>query len=232
MSASIRVVGQPAGSESGGRSITGVHGGSAQGGDAAAAGRRATESALTAAHDHRVTLIPGAPGFYHHLVDHQGRRAVAVLGPAADLRDGAARARRLRRGPDAARAAGLGGLRAVRIGVGGDQLAEHPRSRTGVGRSAAARPGAAGDRPGRAGRQRRSVRSGPTTPPIAGQLRLAEVPDAGEVGRIAIRGGNAVLRLLAGRRRRARGRTAGTSPATSATWTTPANCTWSTGPPR
>jgi long-chain acyl-CoA synthetase len=46
----------------------GVHGGSAQGGDAAAAGRRATESALAAAHEHRATLVPGAPGFYHHLV--------------------------------------------------------------------------------------------------------------------------------------------------------------------
>jgi long-chain acyl-CoA synthetase len=52
--------------------ITGVYGGSAQGGDAAAAGRRATESALTAAHDHRVTLIPGAPGFYHHLTTIKG----------------------------------------------------------------------------------------------------------------------------------------------------------------
>ncbi|MET0865221.1 MAG: AMP-binding protein [Nakamurella sp.] len=55
-----------------GPSIVGVHGGSAQGGDAAAAGRRATESALTAAHDHRVTLIPGAPGFYHHLATIKG----------------------------------------------------------------------------------------------------------------------------------------------------------------
>ena len=50
----------------------GVHGGSAQGGDAAAAGRRATESALEAAHTHRVTLVPGAPGFYHHLVSVRG----------------------------------------------------------------------------------------------------------------------------------------------------------------
>jgi len=48
--------------------MVGMHGGSAQGGDAAAAGRRATESALEAAHAHRVTLVPGAPGFYHHLV--------------------------------------------------------------------------------------------------------------------------------------------------------------------
>ena len=50
----------------------GVHGGSAQGGDAAAAGRRATESALEVAHEHRVTLVPGAPGFYHHLVAVRG----------------------------------------------------------------------------------------------------------------------------------------------------------------
>ena len=50
----------------------GVHGGSAQGGDAAAAGRLATESALEAAHTHRVTLVPGAPGFYHHLVGIRG----------------------------------------------------------------------------------------------------------------------------------------------------------------
>ena len=50
----------------------GVHGGSAQGGDAAAAGRAATESALAAAHERRVTLIPGAPGFYHHLLTVPG----------------------------------------------------------------------------------------------------------------------------------------------------------------
>jgi len=62
----------PANPLSGVASITGVHGGSAQGGDAAAAGRRATESALAAAHEHRVTLIPGAPGFYHHLATVKG----------------------------------------------------------------------------------------------------------------------------------------------------------------
>ena len=50
----------------------GVQGGSAQGGDAAAAGRGATESALAAAHEHRATLVPGAPGFYHHLVTVDG----------------------------------------------------------------------------------------------------------------------------------------------------------------
>jgi len=58
----------------------GVHGGSAQGGDAAAAGRRATESALAAAHEHRVTLVPGAPGFYHHLVAvHGADRALSSV---------------------------------------------------------------------------------------------------------------------------------------------------------
>ncbi len=34
--------------------------------------RSATESALAAAHDHRVTLVPGAPGFYHHLLGVPG----------------------------------------------------------------------------------------------------------------------------------------------------------------
>ncbi len=51
-----------------------------------------------AAHDHRVTVIPGAPGFFHHLVRVAGRRARAVLGPAAHLRDRAAGTRRLRPG--------------------------------------------------------------------------------------------------------------------------------------
>ena len=36
------------------------------------AGRRATESALRAAHDHRVTVVPGAPGFFHHLLHVPG----------------------------------------------------------------------------------------------------------------------------------------------------------------
>jgi long-chain acyl-CoA synthetase len=40
--------------------------------DAASAGRRATESALQAAHQHRVTVVPGAPGFFHHLVHVPG----------------------------------------------------------------------------------------------------------------------------------------------------------------
>jgi long-chain acyl-CoA synthetase len=34
----------------------------------AGAGRSATESALRAAADHAVTVLPGAPGFYHHLL--------------------------------------------------------------------------------------------------------------------------------------------------------------------
>jgi long-chain acyl-CoA synthetase len=50
----------------------GAHGHSAQGGDAADAGRAATASALQAAHDHRATLVPGAPGFYHHLASIGG----------------------------------------------------------------------------------------------------------------------------------------------------------------
>ena len=45
---------------------------SAQGGEAAGAGRAATASALLAAHQHRVTLVPGAPGFYHHLASIDG----------------------------------------------------------------------------------------------------------------------------------------------------------------
>jgi long-chain acyl-CoA synthetase len=58
----------------------GVHGSSAQGGGAAGAGRAATESALAAAHEHRATLVPGAPGFYHHLVTVQGaERALASV---------------------------------------------------------------------------------------------------------------------------------------------------------
>ncbi len=40
--------------------------------DSASPGRRATESALGAAHDHRVTVVPGAPGFFHHLVHVPG----------------------------------------------------------------------------------------------------------------------------------------------------------------
>jgi long-chain acyl-CoA synthetase len=34
----------------------------------AAAGRQAAASALAAAREHQVTVVPGAPGFYHHLI--------------------------------------------------------------------------------------------------------------------------------------------------------------------
>ncbi|MGS0687583.1 class I adenylate-forming enzyme family protein [Nakamurella sp. GG22] len=50
----------------------GVGGGAMLDGAGSSAGRRATESALQAAHDHRVTVIPGAPGFFHHLVKVPG----------------------------------------------------------------------------------------------------------------------------------------------------------------
>lgn len=50
----------------------GVGGGVLLDGAGSSAARRATESALQAAHDHRVTVIPGAPGFFHHLVGVPG----------------------------------------------------------------------------------------------------------------------------------------------------------------
>ncbi len=50
----------------------GVDRGAMLDGAGSSAGRRATESALQAAHDHRVTVIPGAPGFFHHLVKVPG----------------------------------------------------------------------------------------------------------------------------------------------------------------
>jgi long-chain acyl-CoA synthetase len=40
--------------------------------DVIAAGRRATAAALDAAREHRVTVVPGSPGFYHHLLAIDG----------------------------------------------------------------------------------------------------------------------------------------------------------------
>ncbi|HEY5149802.1 MAG TPA: class I adenylate-forming enzyme family protein, partial [Mycobacterium sp.] len=45
-----------------------------------AAGRRAAESAVAAAGEHDVTVVPGAPGFFHHLVGMDGaRRSLATV---------------------------------------------------------------------------------------------------------------------------------------------------------
>ena len=45
-----------------------------------AAGRRAAESAVAAAGEHDVTVVPGAPGFFHHLVGMDGaQRSLATV---------------------------------------------------------------------------------------------------------------------------------------------------------
>jgi len=48
--------------------------------DIVAAGRRAAESAVAAAGEHQVTVVPGAPGFFHHLVGMDGAaRSLATV---------------------------------------------------------------------------------------------------------------------------------------------------------
>jgi len=48
--------------------------------DVVAAGRRAAESAVAAAGEHDVTVVPGAPGFFHHLVGMDGaQRSLATV---------------------------------------------------------------------------------------------------------------------------------------------------------
>ena len=170
----------------------GVHGGSAQGGDAAAAGRLATESALEAAHTHRVTMVPGAPGFYHHLVGIPGRRAITVLGPVAHLRHRAARTRRLLCREIADGATGLGGLRALRVGLGGHQCAANRPAAPRFGRPAARRVSNCASSDRTVGtRTNRPARSTADDAEPEGHDPLdfvADLPDAGEVGRIVIRG--------------------------------------------
>ena len=168
----------------------GVHGGSAQGGDAAAAGRAATESALAAAHEHRVTLVPGAPGFYHHLVSVGG--AERSLSSVRLLTSGTAPLE-----PD--------DFAVVRTLMGqpvweGYGLSESASVVTSTLATAKPRHGSVG-RP-LAGVELRII--GPdgrdVNPAIGPEVALpvespedpldfvAETPDAGEVGRIAIRG--------------------------------------------
>jgi len=170
------------------RSITGVHGGSAQGGDAAAAGRRATESALAAAHDHRVTLIPGAPGFYHHLATIKG--AERSLSSVRLLTSGTAPLE-----PD--------DFAVVRALLGqpvweGYGLSESASVVTSTLNTPKPHRGSVG-RPLPGLELRVIGPDGQDVSAMAGPVRagdvtdedtfdLAEVPDAGEVGRIAIRG--------------------------------------------
>lgn len=48
--------------------------------DIVAAGRQAAESAVAAAGEHQVTVVPGAPGFFHHLVGLDGsQRSLATV---------------------------------------------------------------------------------------------------------------------------------------------------------
>ncbi len=169
----------------------GVHGGSAQGGDAAAAGRLATEAALEAAHTHRVTLVPGAPGFYHHLVAVPG--AERSLSSVRLLTSGTAPLE-----PD--------DFSLVRSLMGqpvweGYGLSESASVVTSALRTAKPQHGSVG-RPlagielrvvGPDGRDANAA-EGPETADDAEPVLhdpldfVAEVPDAGEVGRIVIRG--------------------------------------------
>jgi len=175
-------LGSPAGS------ITGVHGGSAQGGDAAAAGRLATESALAAAHEHRVTLIPGAPGFYHHLATIKG--AERALSSVRLLTSGTAPLE-----PD--------DFAVVRALLGqpvweGYGLSESASVVTSTLKTPKPHRGSVG-RPLPGLELRVIGPDGHDVSATVGPVRaddvtdqdsydLAEVPDAGEVGRIAIRG--------------------------------------------
>ena len=103
--------------------------------DVVAAGRRAAESAVAAAGEHHVTVVPGAPGFFHHLVGMDGAQRSLATVTAAHLGDRAAGHRRFRRCADPDRASGLGGVRAVRGRVGGDQHADDRRAAPRLGRA-------------------------------------------------------------------------------------------------
>lgn len=169
----------------------GVRGGSAQGGDAAAAGRLATESALKAAHTHRVTLVPGAPGFYHHLVGVPG--AERSLSSVRLLTSGTAPLE-----PDDSSVVRSLMGQPVWEGYG---LSESASVVTSALRTSKPHHGSVG-RPlaglelrivGPDGRDANAAQ-GPETaddavPVVHDPLDfIAEVPDAGEVGRIVIRG--------------------------------------------
>ncbi len=115
--------------------IGGADGAAAGRADVAAAGRRAAEAALDAAREHRVTVVPGAPGFYHHLLAVDGAERALSSVRTADLGDRAAGLGGLRRGPGDHGPAGLGGLRTVGVRIRGHQHARGPPPR-GTARSA------------------------------------------------------------------------------------------------
>ncbi len=157
--------------------------------DAASAGRRATESALRAAHEHRVTVVPGAPGFFHHLVHVPGaERALSSV-------------RLLTSGTAPLEAEDFGQVRAllgqpVWEGYGLSESASVVSSSLVTGTAHRASVG----RP-LPGIDLRIIGPDGTdvTPPLGPETAgaaaehdvfdvVAEAPDAGEVGRIAIRG--------------------------------------------
>ena len=153
------------------------------------AGRRATESALQAAHEHRVTVVPGAPGFFHHLVHVPGaERALSSVrlltsGTAPLEAEDFAQVRTLL-GQPVWEGYGLSESASV---VSSSLVAGTPR-RGSVGRPL---PGIDLRVIGPDGTDVTPA-VGPETAGEAAEHDLfdfvAETPDAGEVGRIAIRG--------------------------------------------
>ncbi len=157
--------------------------------DVVAAGRRAAESALDAAREHRVTVVPGAPGFYHHLL--------AVDGAERSL----ASVRMLTSGTAPLDSADFAQVRAI-MGQPvweGYGLSESASVATSTLNTAAPRHGSVG-RPV-AGLELRilgadggdvNAEPDPEAAPADETVEpldfVAQVPDAGEVGRIALRG--------------------------------------------
>lgn len=153
-------------------------------------GRRATESALRAAHEHRVTVVPGAPGFFHHLAHVPGaERALSSVrlltsGTAPLEPDDFARVRTLL-GQPVWEGYGLSESASVvtsSLTTGTPHLGSVGRPLPGIDIRVIGPDG--------------TDVSPPVGPETAGAAAphdafdfVAEAPDAGEVGRIAIRGG-------------------------------------------
>jgi len=157
--------------------------------DVVAAGLRAASAALSAAHEHRVTVIAGAPGFYHHLLAVEGaERSLAsvrvMTSGTAPLDTDDFTAVHLLTGQPVWEGYGLSESASV---VASSLMTPAPRHGS-VGRPLSGLelrivgPDGADVTPG-AGPQPQ-VPADPDDPLDV----MAEAPDAGEVGRIAIRG--------------------------------------------
>ena len=201
--------------------------------DVVAAGRQAAESAIAAAAAHAVTVVPGAPGFFHHLIGmdcaQQSLATVRLLtSGTAPLDTGDFGAVQTLVGHPVWEGYGLSEAASV---VASTLMTDEPRHGS-VGKPLS------GIELRIVGPDGRDVNADDEADSCGRRARRAGGPARRHGRRSRCRRGrpdrdprgHPVLRVLAGRRRRAGPRTAGSSPATSASWTTTASCTWSTGP--